>query len=67
VKKIKIEVYPMFQENGDEYLKITKLSKAFGATKVLHELDLTIKQGDFVAIVGRSGCGKSTLLRLIQV
>ena len=56
----------MSQENGDEYLKITKLSKNFGATKVLHELDLTIKQGDFVAIVGRSGCGKSTLLRLIS-
>ena len=56
----------MLRESGNEYLKITKLSKTVGATKVLHELDLTIMQGEFVAIVGRSGCGKSTLLRLIS-
>jgi len=49
-----------------QYLKINTLSKTYGATKVLHEFDLHINQGDFIAIVGRSGCGKSTLLRLIS-
>jgi sulfonate transport system ATP-binding protein len=41
------------------------LIKRFGDRQVLHELDLAIAPGEFVAIVGRSGCGKSTLLRLL--
>ncbi len=47
-------------------LKLLGLSKSFGQTSVLSHLDLEIKPGEFVAIVGRSGCGKSTLLRLIS-
>jgi sulfonate transport system ATP-binding protein len=42
------------------------LSKAFGDTSVLRDIDLDIAAGQFVSIVGRSGCGKSTLLRLIM-
>ncbi|RCS58152.1 ATP-binding cassette domain-containing protein [Parvibium lacunae] len=41
------------------------LGKAFGSRQVLHDIDLSIQAGEFVAIVGRSGCGKSTLLRLV--
>ncbi|MGA9868404.1 MAG: ATP-binding cassette domain-containing protein, partial [Acetobacteraceae bacterium] len=41
------------------------IGKAFGEHRVLHDIDLDIAGGEFVAIVGRSGCGKSTLLRLI--
>jgi sulfonate transport system ATP-binding protein len=44
---------------------LRSVAKAFGATTVLHKIDLDIPAGQFVAIVGRSGCGKSTLLRLI--
>jgi sulfonate transport system ATP-binding protein len=46
-------------------LKILGLKKAFGGQQVLQGLDLEIRPGEFLAIVGRSGCGKSTLLRLI--
>jgi multiple sugar transport system ATP-binding protein len=39
--------------------------KSFGAAKVIHGVDLEIRDGEFVVFVGPSGCGKSTLLRLI--
>ncbi len=39
--------------------------KAFGATEVIHGVDITIGDGEFVVLVGPSGCGKSTLLRMI--
>jgi multiple sugar transport system ATP-binding protein len=39
--------------------------KSFGRTQVIHDVDLEIRDGEFVVFVGPSGCGKSTLLRLI--
>ena len=41
------------------------LTKQFAGVAVIKSLNLAIKSGEFVAIVGRSGCGKSTLLRLV--
>jgi multiple sugar transport system ATP-binding protein len=41
------------------------IRKSFGAAKVIHGVDLDIRDGEFVVFVGPSGCGKSTLLRLI--
>jgi multiple sugar transport system ATP-binding protein len=39
--------------------------KAFGATEVVHGVDVAIEDGEFCVLVGPSGCGKSTLLRMI--
>lgn len=47
-------------------LSVVEVSKSFGSKQVLQDLNLEIKPGEFVAIVGRSGCGKSTLLRLVS-
>jgi len=44
---------------------LVSVEKSYGATKVLHGIDLRIADGEFVVLVGPSGCGKSTLLRTI--
>ena len=44
---------------------IRDLRKAYGATEVIHGVDVDIHDGEFVVLVGPSGCGKSTLLRMI--
>lgn len=41
------------------------INKSFGNTKVIENLNLTIKDGEFTVLVGASGCGKTTLLRMI--
>src|SRR5690606_41541144 len=44
---------------------IEGVQKSFGATKVIHGVDISILDGEFCVLVGPSGCGKSTLLRMI--
>src|SRR5689334_15528006 len=44
---------------------IRGVRKAFGATNVIHGVDVAIADGEFVVLVGPSGCGKSTLLRMV--
>lgn len=46
-------------------VRIRRISQRFGARQVLSHIDLDVRPGAFIAIVGRSGCGKSTLLRLL--
>lgn len=46
-------------------LGLKSICKSFGEAKVLHDIDLAIKDKEFVVFVGPSGCGKSTLLRII--
>lgn len=52
------------QSNGTP-LSVRHLSKHYGGNPVLNNVDLEIKGGEFIAVVGRSGCGKSTFLRLL--
>ena len=47
-------------------IKIEKLSKFYGDTQTLFDINLEVKKGEIFAIVGHSGAGKSTLLRCIN-
>ncbi|MEM8580234.1 MAG: ATP-binding cassette domain-containing protein, partial [Pseudomonadota bacterium] len=44
---------------------LQKVIKRYGATQVVHGIDLEIDDGEFCVFVGPSGCGKSTLLRMV--
>ena len=46
-------------------LHIQQVTKTFSKTQALKEINLDIRDSEFVAILGPSGCGKTTLLRIV--
>ncbi|ETT02782.1 MULTISPECIES: spermidine/putrescine ABC transporter ATP-binding protein PotA [Providencia] len=46
-------------------VELKSLNKGFDGKQIISELDLTIRNGEFLTILGPSGCGKTTVLRLI--
>ncbi len=53
-------------ESGNDVLSIRNLSKSFGPLKLFSHVDMEIKRGERVAIIGNNGTGKSTLLKIIM-
>jgi ATPase subunit of ABC transporter with duplicated ATPase domains len=63
--------YPTFRfeqkrESGKEVLTLKGVRKRFGENEVLHGVDLVVRKGDRLAIMGPNGIGKSTLLKIIM-
>ncbi len=50
----------------DEVLRVENLHKRFGALHVLRGIDLSVRKGETVVVIGASGSGKSTLLRCLN-
>lgn len=50
---------------GDDFYSVEKLSKSFGEQALFENLELSIKAGDRIALLGDNGAGKSTFLRII--
>lgn len=55
--------------HAGELVQLAHVNKIYGrgerATEAIHDINLSIKQGEFVTLLGPSGCGKSTILRMI--
>jgi len=56
--------------NPDRYLELWRLGKSYptkggGAATIVTDFNLTVKQGEFVSLIGHSGCGKSTVLSIV--
>ena len=50
---------------GDAMLQLNQIRKRFGDNQVLCGIDLSVKRGEFITLLGSSGCGKTSLLRII--
>jgi len=49
----------------DIVLRLDRVNKSFGNLKVLTDLNLTVKEGEFLTLLGPSGCGKTTILNIV--
>jgi putative ABC transport system ATP-binding protein len=46
-------------------IELYKVSKSYGAIEVLKDINLTVREGEFISIRGKSGVGKTTLLKIV--
>lgn len=47
------------------YLQLNHLSKAYGSSMAVQDVNLQIQSGEFISLLGPSGCGKTTILRMV--
>ncbi|MFM2431821.1 MAG: Nitrate transporter, ATP-binding protein [Cyanobacteriota bacterium] len=47
-------------------VSISNVSKAYGSTVVLEDVNLEVQEGEFICVIGHSGCGKTTLLNMVS-
>src|SRR4249920_2381300 len=60
MKDRQVESVPVAEK--DQFLELTRVNVARGDRIVLHDVNLSIRTGEHVAILGPNGCGKSTLI-----
>ncbi|MFI6827864.1 ABC transporter ATP-binding protein [Kribbella sp. NPDC050241] len=52
--------------NDSPLVEVDNVSFAYGDTSILQDISCTVREGEFVSIIGASGCGKSTLLQILD-
>ncbi len=50
----------------EDIVSLSRVQKSFGALAAVRDLDLAVREGEFLTLLGPSGCGKTTTLRLIS-
>ena len=51
--------------NGEAMLEVKGLHAFYGESHILHGVDLTVREGEVVTLMGRNGAGRTTILRAI--
>ena len=68
-KTLSPEMVNLEKANADRYVQLENVDMTFSTKKgdfnALKNINLSIKEGEFISIIGHSGCGKSTVLNLI--
>ena len=57
----------MAEDKKDIILSIRGMSKSFGRNKVLKHIDLDVKKGSIMGLMGENGAGKSTMMKCLFV
>lgn len=53
------------ETRNNNVLKMNNINKSFEGVKVLHDIDLDLKKGEILGLVGKNGAGKSTLVKIL--
>lgn len=57
--------FPVRSESGNDVLKGSDLAFAYGSREIFHDVNIDIKKGERVFLLGANGCGKTTLFKML--